>query len=394
MPGFLLAEVLLAVWGGSQGNGVLFRPGAQFTAYALAVVLTAPAGLFPVARPLCAHAAQVLAGVTAARLEASPARSWAARRRTACWLALHTGAGALVAGGTLAIPPAAVLLIALPFSADGSGERWWWAREFHSAPALLAPVAGILLLLLLVAAALYAGRVSAHLAARLLGPTPADRLAAAERRAERLAAGNRLARDLHDSVGHALSAVTLQAAAAGRLLDRDREFTRRALVAIEETARRAVGELDAVLGALREDERSDAAADPISAAPTLTGLDALVSTTRSAGATVRETRSSGLEDLPAAVSREAYRIVQEALTNVLRPAGPVAVRLDLTVHRKELTIVVENEPPPEGRQAGPGGGGRGLTGMAERAALLGGSVSAGPRDGGWRVHARLPVGDT
>ncbi len=92
----------------------------------------------------------------------------------------------------------------------------------------------------------------ARWAPELLGPTPADRLAAAEQRAADLAVRNRLARELHDAVGHALSAVTLQASAARRVLDHDPEFVREALAAIEDTTRRTVGELDAVLGVLRE----------------------------------------------------------------------------------------------------------------------------------------------
>ncbi|WP_461031090.1 sensor histidine kinase, partial [Streptomyces sparsus] len=155
--------------------------------------------------------------------------------------------------------------------------------------------------------------------------TPADRLAAAEARAAELARRNRLARDLHDSIGHSLSAVTLQAGAARRVLDRDVEFARRALTAIEHTAGTAVAELDRVLGMLREDDEPAA-----SARPTLADLGELLEQTRAAGADLRCTTSEHLGELDPAVSEHAYRVVQEGLSNVLRHAGAGPVRLDVT----------------------------------------------------------------
>lgn len=211
---------------------------------------------------------------------------------------------------------------------------------------------------------------------------------------------NRLARELHDAVGHALSAVTLQAAAARRMLERDPGFVREALTAIEDTTRRTVGELDAVLGLLREGEppRPDGATAP---APSLSAdLDGLLARTRAAGTTVTAHQDPGpagdWAHLPAITSREAYRIVQEGLSNALRHgAGPVdlrvLVRAGHDTGRGELEITMSNPPAaPEGREPRTTGG-RGLRGSAERAALLGGSVEAGPHGDRWRLRAVLPL---
>lgn len=232
----------------------------------------------------------------------------------------------------------------------------------------------------------------------LLGPTAADRLAAAEERAADLAVRNRLARELHDAVGHALSAVTLQAVAARRMLERDPEFVREALAAIEDTTRRTVGELDAVLGLLRDGDPARPDAAP---APTLgADLDGLLARTRAAGTTITAHQDPGpggdWTGLPAIASREAYRIVQEGLSNALRHGtGPVDLRIRVRAghesgHR-ELEIIMTNAPAAPGQGEPRTTGGRGLTGSAERAALLGGSVEAGPYEDQWRLRAVLPL---
>jgi signal transduction histidine kinase len=195
---------------------------------------------------------------------------------------------------------------------------------------------------------------------------------------------NRLARELHDSVGHALSAVTLQAGAARRLLDSDPEFVREALAAIEETTRRTVGELDAVLGVLRDGDAPGTAP-----APTLASdLDGLLRRTRAAGQPVTATVDLEPAALPALLSREAYRIVQEGLSNALKHAGaPVAVRLAASGGHLEITV--EN---PLGTATAPRpGGGHGLRGIADRVRLLGGTAQAGPSGEAWRLSVRLPL---
>ncbi|MGW2405846.1 sensor histidine kinase [Streptomyces sp. NPDC001739] len=386
MPFYLLASVVLPLfWPGADP---LRQVPVQFTAFGCALPLAAVAGLlFPLLRPLEVAAVRSLCGVPGERLADGPALTWAARRRSALWFVAHLTAGGVVSGMTLSAPPAAMVLLVLPFSAPLRDSVPAWTREL---PGVLGPLAGLGLLGLVLGTTWAAGALLARCAPPLLGPTPADRLAAAERRAADLASRNRLARELHDSVGHALSAVTLQASAARRVLDADPEFARRALAAIEDTTRAAVAELDTVLGLLREENDSD----PALPAPTLDALEELLERTRAAGVPVEATVRGRCTGLPPVVSREAYRIVQEGLGNVLRHAGPVPVRLQLCVANGELTLRMENPLPGTAPEGAPRtGGGRGLRGIAERARLLGGEAAAGPRDGTWRLTARLPLAE-
>ncbi|MCP3821323.1 histidine kinase [Streptomyces sp. A3M-1-3] len=405
MPYFLVGSVVVGPF--TEDQNVFSSLPLQLGAYAVALPLAAVSALFPLTRPMSVAAVRAMCGVPAEQLADGPARSRAARLRTSAWYTLHVGLGALVSGTTLALPPMAVVLIVLPLFA-GLRDSRLGLPEFFGTPAglVLAPVIGVASLLALAACAAGAGALLARLAPVLLGPTPADRLAAAEERAADLALRNRLARELHDSVGHALSAVTLQAGAARRVLDSDRpadrEFVREALAAIEDTTRRTVGELDAVLGLLREGDEARETAP----APTLaTDLDGLLDRTRAAGAgvtvtvTVTEQAGHGWAALPPVVSREAYRIVQEGLSNALRHGGATPVQLRIAVTGEELEITMTNPLPgrtdPAARATGPRTtGGRGLRGAAERAALLGGHTEAGPRDGAWRLTARLPLGGT
>ncbi|MFE1557421.1 sensor histidine kinase [Streptomyces sp. NPDC058734] len=399
MPYFLLSQVCV---GGAAGQGnVLASLPLTLASYAAALPLAAVTGLFGLVRPLSVTAVRALGGVPGGLLADGPARSWGSRWRAAAWWTLHLGVGAVISGMTLAATPMALVLILVPFSATlrraplGTG---WFSS---AANPYVAPFLGVGLLVLVVVSSAAAGALLARLAPVLLGPTAADRLAAAEERAADLAVRNRLARELHDAVGHALSAVTLQAGAARRVLDRDPEFVREALAAIEETTRRTVGELDTVLGLLRDGDPARADAAP---APTLAAdLDGLLARTRAGGTTITARQDPGpagdWEQLPAIASREAYRIVQEGLSNALRHGlGPIA--LHIRVHtpdgHRELEITMTN--PPAQAPPAPDGerrrttGGRGLRGTAERAALLGGHVEAGPHEGRWRLRAVLPLG--
>ncbi|MFD9359265.1 sensor histidine kinase [Streptomyces sp. NPDC060031] len=416
MPYFLLAQVVVGVAAG--GANALASLPLSLAAYAAALPLVAVTAVSPLVRPMSVAAVRAMCGVPGERLADGPARSWAARGRTAAWWTLHLGLGALVSGVSLAVPPMAAVLIALPFVSGlrgkGLGLGWFGTR----AEPYVSPLLGAGLLAGLVLCAAGAGALLARLAPVLLGPTAADRLAAAEERAADLAVRNRLARELHDSVGHALSAVTLQASAARRVLDSDPGFVREALTAIEDTTRRTVGELDAVLGLLRDGDPGRPAAAP---APTLAAdLEGLLARTRAAGTPITARldpgAAGGWAQLPVIVSREAYRIVQEGLSNALRHGeGPVEVRIavragdpgrggrgdqgdggsggDEGMHGPvELEITMTNPP------AAPAGGeprttgGRGLRGAAERAALLGGRVEAGPHEDRWRLRAVLPLG--
>ncbi|WP_312018646.1 histidine kinase [Streptomyces sp. I05A-00742] len=387
MPYFLLANVLLSLVRHGGGNNLFLSPVTQITTFAGALPLAAlSALLFPLIRPLESTTARALCGIPEGELATGPARTLAERGRPALYFTLHLMLGGLVSGMSLAAPPAAVALCLMPLmNPEAPGRQPWFEVLGGPLLPLLAPLAGLALLALLAVTSWAAGGLLARCAPALLGPTASDRLAAAERRAQELAMRNRLARELHDSVGHALSAVLLQASAARRVLGSDPEFARQALTAIEETTRDAVGELDTVLGLLREDGPASAAP-----APTLADLDTLLDRTRAAGGTVVLTAPEGLASLPPVVSREAYRIVQEGLSNALRHAGPVPVRLCVTTDTETLEVTVENpvgHTPARTR----GGGGRGLNGIAERARLLRGSSTAGARDGVWRLSVRLPL---
>ncbi|MFE6910259.1 sensor histidine kinase [Streptomyces erythrochromogenes] len=398
MPYFLLTSV--AVGSAAGGANALSSLPLSLAAYTAALPLAAATGVYGLVRPLSVTAVRAMCAVPGERLAEGPARSWAARVRASAWWTLHLGVGALVSGMTLAVPPMAVVLIVLPFVSGLREVRLGFGWFNTGVETYTAPLLGIALLAALAVCAAGAGELLARLAPVLLGPTAADRLAAAEERAADLAVRNRLARELHDAVGHALSAVTLQAAAARRMLERDPDFVREALTAIEDTTRRTVGELDAVLGLLREGDPAgpDGATAP---APTLAAdLDGLLARTRAAGTPVTAHQDPGPAGdwarLPETTSREAYRIVQEGLSNALRHGtGPVDLRIHVRAGhdtaRRELEITMTNPPAaPEGREPRTTGG-RGLRGSAERAALLGGSVEAGPHGDRWRLRAVLPL---
>ncbi|WP_037846710.1 sensor histidine kinase [Streptomyces sp. NRRL S-474] len=386
MPYFLVGSVFIGPVTGS--TDVFGSLPLQLASFAVGLPLAAVSSLFPLARPLESAGVRWLCDVGTDRIASGPARTWGERGRTAAWFTLHLGFGGIIAGASLALPPFAAVLIVLPVFAGLRDPRLGLPEVFDHAWALaLSPVAGAASLIALAGCAAGCGALLARWAPVLLGPTPEDRLAAAEARAADLAVRNRLARELHDSVGHALSAVTLQASAARRVLDSDPEFVREALAAIEDTTRRTVGELDAVLGVLREGDAPGTAP-----APTLADdLDGLLRRTRAGGHRVTATVEADPEALPTLLSREAYRIVQEGLSNALRHSGDrVAVDVRIAVAAGQLDISVEN--PLSGSAFPRPGGGHGLRGVADRVRLLGGTVTAGPTAAQtWRLHTRLPM---
>ncbi|MFF0540880.1 sensor histidine kinase [Streptomyces coelicoflavus] len=396
MPYVLVGSVVVGPIAGDANVFGSLR--LQLASFAIGLPLAAVTSLFPLTRPLESWVVRSLCGVEAERLAYGPARTKGEKGRTAAWFTLHLGAGGIVAGMSLAVPPFAGTLIVLPF-VPALREGWpVLPGVLHHTWALaLSPLAGAAMLVALAGCAAAVGTLLARWAPALLGPSAEDRVAAAEARAADLAVRNRLARELHDSVGHALSAVTLQASAARRVLDTDPEFAREALAAIEDTTRRTVGELDAVLGVLRD---GDATGDAWGAAPAPTlaaDLDDLLRRTRAGGLRVDATVAALAADpraLPAPVSREAYRIVQEGLSNALRHAGEkVTVALRVEVLDGHLRITVEN-PFGTPVSAPRPGGGHGLRGVADRARLLGGAAEAGPEGPVWRLSVRLPLKGT
>lgn len=198
----------------------------------------------------------------------------------------------------------------------------------------------------------------------------------------------RIARELHDVLAHNISMINVQAGVALHLMDEQPEQARTALSAIKEASKEALTEVRSVLGVLRRVDESA----PRSPAAGLARLDDLVERARVAGIRVRTHTTGMARPLPAGVDLAAFRIIQEALTNVTRHAGPgVTANVRLTYGTNDLLIEVEDD----GRGA-PGDlprGGNGIPGMRERVAALGGEISTGPRTGadGFLVRARLPV---
>ncbi|MGW1882782.1 sensor histidine kinase [Streptomyces sp. NPDC001970] len=311
-------------------------------------------------------------------VSAVPSASWSDRARTGAWMVLRLEAGlavALVTGQLMA------LFLSLVGAAAGdpdvsdplvgpSGTGWAYA--------LLTPFP----VLLLVAVAAGAGALMAEAARRLLGPSAKERLAELEERTERLLERNRIARELHDSLGHALTLAVVQAGAARTAADAD--FTDRTLEIIEETGRAALEDLERVLMVLREPAR------PVGTRPGLGAADRLLDSARSSGAQVDAQVTGAFDHVPAPVSREGYRILQEALTNVLRHAGAVPVRVRIAVEETRLRIEVRNPMTTTASVTGVGGG-SGLQGIRERAALLGGEARAGQDSGNLLLHVDLPL---
>jgi signal transduction histidine kinase len=229
------------------------------------------------------------------------------------------------------------------------------------------------------------------------------RLAEEERAAEtaRVVAEERLriARELHDTVAHSMATITVQAGSALHLLDSDSPGPRlrTALTAIRETSKGALTEMRLVLGQLRRSGPGEHHAPGEVGQTGLGRLEALRDAVTAAGAPVTVTVEGDRRPLPAEADHSAYRILQESLTNVLRHAGPgTAAHVWLRYQPDALTITVTDDGPASGNGAGDSGvvpvGGHGIDGMRERAASVGGELTAGPLPGGgFQVKALLPV---
>ncbi|MEU0630253.1 sensor histidine kinase [Streptomyces sp. NPDC005989] len=211
----------------------------------------------------------------------------------------------------------------------------------------------------------------------------AEREAAEQRRAdeERL----RMARELHDVLAHSISVINVQSSVGLALLDSDPEQARAALTTIKAASKEALGEVRQVLDTLRTP--GDA---PRAPAPGLDRLPELVEQAASTGLTVTVETEGERPAVPPGADLAAFRIVQEALTNVVRHSGSRTARVRIGYGPGRIRLRIDDEGPATGGDAG--GSGNGLAGMRERAAALGGTIEAGPRaDGGFRVRAELPL---
>ncbi|MGC5616812.1 histidine kinase [Georgenia sp. Z1491] len=354
-----------------------------------------------------------------------------ARTRGLLWALVVIVLGTLSLGALLwAVPQGVVLVVAALAPGSRAGTLPFILLGAHQAVlvglGVVCLVAGLALQPLLVV-------LLERLALRVLSPTPADRLAHAERERARLVRANDLARELHDSVGHALTAIGVQAEAGARVADDDPAFAREALGRIAETTRRAVAELDEVLGTLR---RADAPGPDAAPAPgSASGIGPSRTTPSGAGPGAADPASGAVRgpsgdlgrvvdllgdlgpdgtgavvvDVDVALdpgpAATAYRIVQEGLTNARRHGdGATSGHVRVVDGRIEI-LLVNGLPADRETDRGPDPaadhgadrrrGGRGLVGMRERLAGCGGSLDVGPADTGsdpvWRLEAHLPA---
>jgi signal transduction histidine kinase len=195
----------------------------------------------------------------------------------------------------------------------------------------------------------------------------------------------RIARELHDVVGHSVSVMTVQASAVRRLLRPEQQREREALLIVEQTGREALAEMRRMVGVLRRPEEAPALAPQ----PSLEHLGKLVEQAREAGLPVDLRVEGEPLPIPAGVDLTAYRLVQEGLTNALKHARAERAQVLVRYTDGDIEVTVSDD----GRGAGSGdGGGHGLVGMRERVAVYGGELEAGPRpEGGYRLRAKLPL---
>jgi signal transduction histidine kinase len=220
------------------------------------------------------------------------------------------------------------------------------------------------------------GRVAGGRLATAVAERERADLAAADERA-------RIARELHDIVAHSVGVIVVQAGAAEQVLESEPETARQALADIRRTGKEALVDLRRMLGLLREGE----AATDVAPQPGLDDLARLAERVRQAGLAVELRVEGSRRPVPAGIALTAYRVAQEALTNVLKHADAARADVVLRYGGESLELSVADD----GRQAPAAGRGHGLVGMRERVTLFGGELEAGPRaSGGFRVHVRLP----
>jgi signal transduction histidine kinase len=309
--------------------------------------------------------------------------------------ALLIGAYSLAVYGRSALLSMSALLVAAGVTTALRTNTWPPLPERAGAFAILLPIG---LFGVAIRAARGRARASEQRAEALeREQQAATRLAVAQEQA-------RIARELHDVVSHHVSVMTIQAGAAGKVLDADPEQARSALSAIEAGGRETMAELRHLLGVLTPGPTDDL----LHPQPGLDQLDALIEGVRQAGQPVSARRTPVA--LPRGVDLTAYRVVQEALTNALRHAPGAPTDIVITTEastapasaaltadgRTDLVIEVTNDAPPPGTPPGAAdGSGTGLLGLAERLRLYGGTLETGRRaGGGFRVRARLPLDAT
>lgn len=313
--------------------------------------------------------------------------------RTLLWLLIRFPAGVIVFAVVVTFLATSLGLIALGAGAalgldfaEGGNFLEWELVPFGVVDDRFALLVGGMLLLVL--PPIVRGLASFHavVGAALLGPSLRDRERELQARTTVLEERTKLAHELHDAVGHTVTLMTVQAGAGRKVFDSDPVFARSSLETIEVSGRRALAELDDILRLLREDEGGG------SAPPA--GLDRLPELVREVGdvglvATLEMTGER--PELAPGLDSSAYRIVQEALTNVLKHAGAAPATIHVEYQAAALVIEVIDEGTASQTFVS-GRAGQGLIGIRERAAVFGGQVEVGPRPtGGYRVWVRFPL---
>nr|WP_246336346.1 histidine kinase [Flexivirga oryzae] len=290
--------------------------------------------------------------------------SWDSRWHGAAWAGLVLVVGAVAAVVLLGGVPLGVSLVVDGFD---RGVQLWWRVPL-----------GVCLVLGSFAIQAVFGSILVRAAPRVLGPTSADRLALAAEREQELARSNELARELHDTIGHSLTAISVQAEAGRIVGSQDADSAQRAFEKISTVANAALAELDAVLGDLRGGGRGR----------TLEDLRALVECAPTDAPSGLEV-SGRWARLDEHISAQLYRIAQEGLTNAAKHGkGGAQVRVDIAAQvTLKVTNMIDRQRDRSTRT------GHGIIGLTERAAVTGGSVEAGPTQDGkeWVLCARLPI---
>jgi signal transduction histidine kinase len=314
-------------------------------------------------------------------------RTWVSRRRGAAWLALLAGVGLVVVTAIFFLVPFGIVLLSFPLSGD-STLSWPITRTTSHAGTGWHSVwligLGVLALAVCLAVVAGASRLLSALAPPVLGPTLTERVAIAAERERSLARANVVARDLHDQLGHTLTAMTVQTTAARRLLATDPQAADRAMAAVEDLGRRAQNDVDNVVRTLRDgaqDGSTKVSREPVD----LVGI---------ARALAQESRLNMEVCLPEGLpvddrcAETAQAVIREALTNATRHGTGSAT---LRVHADAQWVCIEVRNPI--RRAGPTASKRaGLAGLHERAVLAEGEIAAGPAGGdSWLLTARLPT---
>jgi signal transduction histidine kinase len=260
----------------------------------------------------------------------------------------------------------------------GLAAAQWFVEFGNDSPAVLLGVVAVTVIAWLAGHSIRQGHVNA------------ERLRVQAATNERL----RIARELHDMVAHSIGVIAIQAGAGRRVIDSQPDGARNALDAIEATSRETLAGLRRMLTALRQaGPADDPVPSPLDPAPGLADVGRLAAATRDAGVRVDVRWQGQRRPLPAEIDHSAFRIIQESVTNVVRHAGTGHCQVSIDQRDRELSIeVIDDGRAGVGTRTGTG---YGITGMRERASLLGGQLTAGPRPGGgFRVAARLPVAAT